>query len=145
MPSTIDSSGLPSKTSFLALRTGGTSDHGSSARRTKKNSPPSCPVLWMIQSRGYRFHGCSNLAAFAREWLGMSPRRAQALLRVERASGICPTLGEAYRTGRLTGVQAHGLIPILVLRHADPWRAAWVAHAEAVSLRRLEEDVKRAS
>jgi len=103
------------------------------------------PVLLEVaRSRGYRSRGCSSLGAFAREWLGMSPRKAQALLRLERASGICPALGEAYRTGRLTGVQAHELIPVLVLEHAEPWRLAWVAHAETVSVRRLEEDVERA-
>ena len=30
-------------------------------------------------------------------------------------------------------------------RAAEPWRAAWVAHAEAISVRRLEEDVERRS
>jgi len=41
-------------------------------------------------------------------------------------------------------VQAHTLIPVLALEHAEPWRLAWVAHAEGVSVRRLEEDVERA-
>jgi hypothetical protein len=41
-------------------------------------------------------------------------------------------------------VQAHALVPILALEHSLPWRAAWVAHAAAVSVRRLEEDVERA-
>ena len=41
-------------------------------------------------------------------------------------------------------MQAHTLIPVLVLEHAEPWRSAWVAHAEAVSVRRLEQDVERA-
>ena len=87
----------------------------------------------VVRSRGYRSRGCANLAVFARDWVGMSPRKAQALLRLERASGICPALGRAYRTGRLTAVQAHALIPILEREHAEPWRMAWVAHAEAVA------------
>ena len=34
-----------------------------------------------LHSRGYRSQGCSNLAAFAREWLGMSPRKTPAHIR----------------------------------------------------------------
>jgi hypothetical protein len=59
-------------------------------------------LLELARCRGYREYQCSSLAAFARELLGMSPRKAQALLRLERASGICPALGEAYRIGRLS-------------------------------------------
>jgi hypothetical protein len=36
------------------------------------------------------------------------------------------------------------LVPILVLDHAEPWREPWIAHAERVTVRRLEEDVERA-
>ena len=40
-------------------------------------------LLEVARSRGYRARGCSSLPAFAREQLGMSPRKAQALLRLE--------------------------------------------------------------
>jgi hypothetical protein len=53
-------------------------------------------------------------------------------------------LREAFRNGRLSWVQAHQLVPIIVLDHAAPWRSAWVAHAESVSVRCLEEDVEQA-
>jgi len=103
------------------------------------------PLLHEVaQSRSYRFRGCSSLAVFARERLGMSPRKAQALLRLERACAHSPELQTAFSSGRLSWVQAHALIPVLALAHAEPWRAAWVAHAEAISVRRLEEDVERA-
>jgi hypothetical protein len=101
-------------------------------------------LLEVARSRSYRLHGCSNLAVFARERLGMSPRKAQALLRLERACAQSPELRAAFSSGRLSWVQAHALIPVLALEHSEPWRAAWAGHAEAISARRLEEDVERA-
>jgi hypothetical protein len=101
-------------------------------------------LLEIARSRSYRFHGCSSLAVFARERLGMSPRKAQALLRLERACARSPELRAAFSSGRLSWVQAHALIPVLQTEQAEPWRAAWVAHAETISVRRLEEDVERA-
>jgi hypothetical protein len=101
-------------------------------------------LLEVAQSRNYRFRGDSSLAVFAREQLGMSPRKVHALLRLERACARSSELRAAFREGRLSWVQAHALIPLLVLEPAEPWRAAWVAHAEAISVRRLEEDVERA-
>ena len=101
-------------------------------------------LLEVARSRSYRTRGCSNLAVFAREQLGMSPRKAHALLRLERACSLSTELRAAFASGRLSWVQAHALIPVLALEHAERWRAAWVAHAEAISVRRLEEDVERA-
>jgi len=98
----------------------------------------------VARSRAYRRRGFPNLATFARERLGMSPRKAQALLRLERAGELCPELRAAFRSGDLSWVQAHALVPVLALEHARPWRAAWVAHAAAVTARRLEDDVERA-
>jgi hypothetical protein len=101
-------------------------------------------LLEVARSRAYRSRGCANLAAFAREQLGMSPRKAQALLRLERAGDLCAELRTAFRSGDLSWVQAHALVPILELEHSQPWRAAWVAHAAEISVRRLEGDVERA-
>jgi len=101
-------------------------------------------LLEVARSRAYCSRGCSNLAAFAREQLGMSPRKAQGLLRLERASSLSSELRAAFRSGVLSWVQAHALVPILELEHSQPWRAAWVAHAAAISVRRLEEDVEHA-
>jgi hypothetical protein len=101
-------------------------------------------LLEVARSRSYRLYGCASLAAFAREWLGMSPRRAQALLRLERAGQRHPVLREAYRSGRLSWTQAHALVPVLGVDEAAPWHERWVAHAERVTVRRLEEDVERA-
>jgi hypothetical protein len=101
-------------------------------------------LLEVARSRAYRRRGFSNLAAFAREQLGMSPRKAQALLRLERAGDLCPELRAAFREGVLSWVQAHALVPVLALEDSQPWRAAWVAHAAAITARRLEDDVERA-
>ena len=101
-------------------------------------------LLDVARARSYRWRGSPNLAAYARERLGMSPRKAHALLRLERAGELCPELRAAFRSGGLSWVQAHALIPILELEHSQPWRAQWVAHAAEVSVRRLEEDVERA-
>ena len=101
-------------------------------------------LLEVARSRAYRSRGFPNLAAFARERLGMSPRKAQALLRLERAGDLCPELRAAFRGGSLSWVQAHTLIPVLEVEHSQPWRAAWVAHAATVTVRRLEDDVERA-
>ena len=66
------------------------------------------------------------------------------LLRLERAGDLSSELRAAFRSGDLSWVQAHALMPILELEHSQPWRAAWVAHAAEISVRRLEDDVERA-
>jgi hypothetical protein len=98
----------------------------------------------VARERGYRSAGLPSLEAFARERLGISPRKARALLRLERAVRVCPELGRAYRTGELSWVQAQTLLPILVLDDGERWRSGWIAWAGRVSVRRLEDDVERA-
>jgi hypothetical protein len=41
-------------------------------------------------------------------------------------------------------VQAQALVPVLHIESSGPWHAAWIAHAQRVSVRRLEDDVERA-
>ncbi len=88
--------------------------------------------------------GTHTLDSYARERLGISPRKARALLRLERASALCPELRSAYRDGRLSWVQAQALVPLVLLDHSGPHRAAWIDHATRVSVRRLEDDVEYA-
>jgi hypothetical protein len=103
------------------------------------------PLLGFVAwNRRYRRLGFASLGAFVREWLGMSERTAQALLRIERACALCRPLQEAWRRGRISWVQAHALVRIAVLDASTPFHAAWVEHAGTVSVRRLEEDVERA-
>jgi hypothetical protein len=61
-------------------------------------------LLEVARARSYRWRGFPNLAAYARERLGMPPRKAQALLRLERAGKLCPELRAAFRSGELSWV-----------------------------------------
>jgi hypothetical protein len=74
----------------------------------------------------------------------MSPSKARALLRLERAGEICPELRDGYRSGRLSWVKAQCLLPLLLLDIPGEWRPIWVAWAERVTVRRLEGDMERA-
>ncbi|HKJ23743.1 MAG TPA: hypothetical protein VKB65_02910, partial [Myxococcota bacterium] len=72
-------------------------------------------LLRRVTAPGYDWrNGRPTRAAFARERLGMSPRKARALLRIERAALACPALGRAWRDGALSWVQAQILLPLLV-------------------------------
>ncbi len=89
-------------------------------------------------------HGLPSFEAYVRERLGLAPRKVRALLRLERAGHLSPTLASAYRAGRLSWVQAHALVPVLLIAHARPYSDVWIGWATQVSVRRLEEDVDRA-
>ena len=92
----------------------------------------------------HRDRGFGGLDAYAEERLGMAPSRARALLRIARAGGVCPPLREAFAAGRLSWVQAHILVPLLLDPGAAAHRLAWIEHAARVSVRRLRDDVERA-
>ncbi len=103
------------------------------------------PLLRQVTASEYawRFR-YQTLAAYARERLAMSPRKARALLRMERVGDVCPELRAAYRDGSLSWVQGQILAPLLLGTAEGDWRGAWVAHAQRITVRRLEEDVDRA-
>jgi len=92
----------------------------------------------------HRDLGFGGLDAYAEERLGMAPSRARALLRIARAGGVCPPLREAFAAGRLSWVQAHALVPLLLDPAAAAHRSAWIEHAARVSVRRLSNDVESA-
>ena len=103
------------------------------------------PLLRVVTSPEYEWRGdYCPLSTYAPEQLGMSASKARALLRLERAADVCPELRDAYRSGRLSWVKAHGLLPLLLLDIEGEWRPVWVAWAERVTVRRLEQDVERA-
>jgi hypothetical protein len=103
------------------------------------------PLLRVVASSEFEWRGgFSTLGHYAREQLGMSPARARALVRLERAGDVCPELRRAYRTGRLSWVKAQCLVPLLLLDLEGEWRPIWVAWAERVTVRRLAADVDRA-
>ncbi|UCE85535.1 MAG: HNH endonuclease [Deltaproteobacteria bacterium] len=103
------------------------------------------PLLLRVRdARLYRSHGFATFEAYVRERLGISPRKARALLRLERAGHHCPALMRAYRSGQLSWVRAHALVAVLIVDRAGRWRDAWIDWARRVPVRRLEEDVERA-
>jgi len=103
------------------------------------------PLLRRVRCAGYAWSdGHRPLSAYAPDQLGMSARKARALLRLERAGDVCPELRAAYRSGRLSWVKAQCLLPLLLLDSDGAWRPAWVAWAARVTLRRLAVDVERA-
>jgi hypothetical protein len=103
------------------------------------------PLLRVVTAREFAWRARPHtLASLARERLGMSPRKARALLRLERVGDVCPELRAAWRDGVLSWVQAQTLAPLLLVDAEGPWRAAWVGFASRVTVRRLEQTVGRA-
>jgi hypothetical protein len=103
------------------------------------------PLLRVVRCVDYEWHQAWRpLASFAEDQLGMSGRKARALLRLERAGDVCPELRDAYRRGRISWAKAQCLVPLLLLDLEGDWRAAWVEWATRVTMRRLGDDVERA-
>ncbi len=99
-------------------------------------------LLRIVEGRLHRTAGFASLDDYARERLGISPRKARALLRLERAGRKVRLLRDSYRDGQLSWVQAHALVPVLAIASAH--QRAWVDHACGVTVRRLQEDVEQA-
>jgi hypothetical protein len=81
--------------------------------------------------------GFSSVSRYVRERLGISTRKAQALIAVERRTWQAPAFGDAYRAGTLSWTRALTVMPVLSSAHA----AAWIARAGAVTVRRLADEV----
>ncbi len=101
-------------------------------------------LLAFVAARGPCQLGFRSLDGYARERLAMSPRKARALLRLERACALAPALGEAWRSGRITPSQSQLLVPLMVTAGSEPFHFGWVARAAEVTVRRLEDDVGHA-
>jgi hypothetical protein len=87
----------------------------------------------------YRELGFASSADYIRERLGISVRKARSLVSVERNSDRCGgELGQAYRQGRLSWLQALMLLRIITEDTAH----IWVRRAQAVTLRRLADEVE---
>jgi hypothetical protein len=99
-------------------------------------------LLAFAEARAHRDAGYHSFEGYVRERLGCSPRRARALLRLGRAARSSSLLREAHRSGRLSWVKAHALVPVALSEGAP--LGAWVSWAERVTVRRLEEDVDAA-
>ena len=104
------------------------------------------PLLRQVTADEYVWRGrYRTLEAYARDRLGLSPRKARALLRLERVGDRCPELRSAYRDGALSWVQAQALARLVVGGEDDnAHMARWIAWARGVTVRRLDEAVGRA-
>ncbi|HXI03412.1 MAG TPA: HNH endonuclease [Candidatus Saccharimonadales bacterium] len=87
--------------------------------------------------RGYRIEGFPSLEAYAAETFSLPARSLYRLLALGRSFERVPSLRRTFLTGRLTARQV-----VLVGRVATRVTFdAWIRRAEAVSLRRLEDEI----
>jgi hypothetical protein len=90
----------------------------------------------IVDHHFYRLLGFSSLEAYVRERLGVSIRKAWALLKVEKATGRSDAFASAYHDGTLSWARALALLPVLDRENA----AAWITRAETVTVRRLHDE-----
>jgi hypothetical protein len=91
----------------------------------------------VVDQHLYRAHGFTSLAGYVRERLGISVRKAWALLKVERSTRRADAFARAYGEGAISWVCALTLLPVVDRENA----AAWLARADAVTVRRLADEV----
>ncbi len=91
----------------------------------------------VVNQRVYRAHGFTSLADYVRERLGISARKAWALLKVERSTRRDDDFARAYEAGAISWVQVLTLLPVVDRANA----AAWLARADIVTVRRLSDEV----
>src|SRR5262249_35146464 len=84
-----------------------------------------------------RLLGFPTTAAYVHERLGMSPRKARALVALDRKSSDTPALTAAYREGELSWLRALAILPVT----SDRTAAAWIMRARSVTVRRLVDEV----
>jgi hypothetical protein len=91
-----------------------------------------------LDRRLYRLMWFPSAGRYLTERLGMSARRARALVALERKTWQAPALREAYEAGTVSSLQAMIMMPVVGERTA----AAWIARAGQVALRRLNDEVE---
>lgn len=103
-------------------------------------------LLRCVTSAEYEWRGrYQTRDQFARECLGMSPRKARALVSLDRAGDRCPELRRAFRDGSLSWVQAQVVARLVTKGEAhNEGLDRWVVWAQSVTVRELEEAVERA-
>ena len=88
--------------------------------------------------RLHRLLGFPTAAAYVQERLGISPRKARALVALDRKSNEIPALAGAYREGKVSWLRALAIMPVIGERTA----AAWIERARSVTVRRLVDEVE---
>jgi hypothetical protein len=102
-------------------------------------------LLCIVEERWvFRAYQCPSASRYAEEWLGLSQRKAQMLLRIERAVRHCPALARAYRSGRLSWVRADALVPLVFADPAGRFLDRWVSRARRLTVRQLRDEVEHA-
>jgi len=103
-------------------------------------------LLRAVTSAEFEWSGAwRSLEGCACELLGISPRKARALLRIERVGDRCPALREAFRDGALSWAQAQQVARLALGGEGDEGHLAlWVRWARTVSFRKLEDTVQAA-
>jgi len=91
-----------------------------------------------LDRRLYRLMLFPSAARYVTERLGLSARKARALIALERKTWEADAFGAAYRAGELSWVRALTVLPVVAERTA----AAWVDRAAAVPVRRLTDEVE---
>jgi len=91
-----------------------------------------------LDRRLYRLMEFPSVERYVTERLGLSARKARALVALERKTWQADAFGTAYRAGELSWVRALTVLPIM----AEPTAAAWVERAGAVPVRRLADEVE---
>lgn len=84
--------------------------------------------------RSFRYRAFDD---YVRERLGISARKAWALLKIERATVRSADFDRAYRDGSISWVRALSLLPVLDHSTAP----AWITRAGSVTVRRLSDEV----
>jgi hypothetical protein len=92
----------------------------------------------LFDRRLHQLMGFRSAARYARERLGISARKAGALVALERRSWQAPGLGEAWRDGTLSWTRALALLPVA----GEYTVQAWLARAGEVTVRRLADEVE---
>jgi hypothetical protein len=85
----------------------------------------------------HRQRGFRRFSDFVEERLDLGRRKAWSLIAIDRAAAAVPLFGDAYRRGRISHLAAAVLQPVLRSSYAG----LWIERAEAVTLRRLEDEV----
>ncbi len=108
------------------------------ARAIGTNEPQIGRLLRIVVGhRFYRLWGFPSVDAYVRERLGISTRKAWALLKLEKATLRSDAFARAYHDGTLPWARALALLPVVDRENA----AAWVGRAETVTVRRLCDEV----
>jgi hypothetical protein len=86
----------------------------------------------------YRTLGFPKVEDYVRERLGMSARKAWALLKVERTVRRTAAFACSYEKGLISWTRALTLLPVLCREN----EVAWLARASTVTAQRLAEEVE---